>query len=89
VGHELQVQQDEKRRMVFKMGHHAAIIGFEKVLQHQAGKQLMLGKLLGTANMTIERQRSPRGRQSRPNHRLRRLARNRHTDITKQKPLAG
>ena len=78
VRHAAKFQQLHQRRMIDEMGHHPAIIGLEKVLQHQASEQLMLGELLGTIKMRIGRQRSTRRRQCRQYNRLRRLAGNCH-----------
>jgi hypothetical protein len=75
--------------MIFQMGHDASIIGLQEVLEHQAGEQLMLRKLLGTARMPIGRQRSARRRQGGPHHILRRLARNRHINNTQPVTLAN
>ena len=35
---------------------HAAIIGFEKLFEHQAGEQLMLGELLRAETVCVGRQ---------------------------------
>jgi len=82
VGHRAEIQDRHQRRMIGQMSHEPTIVRFEKVLQHQAGEQLMLRELLGTARMGIQWQRPPRHRQRRSYDCLRRLARNRHIHVT-------
>ena len=73
VGNLLQSQNGEQRRIVPEMGRQAAVVGPQKVLQHQAGKQLMLRELPGTATVRILGQRPPRRRQRRQHHGFRRF----------------
>ncbi len=48
-----QINRSGQRRAVLQMLNDAAIVGLEKILQHQAGKQLMLCKLFRTELMTV------------------------------------
>ena len=85
VGNLLQFQSGKQRRIVLEMGRQAAIVGPQKVLQHQAGEQLMLRELLGTVAVSILRQRPPRRSQRRQNHRLGRFTRPCHNCCTQQR----
>lgn len=71
VGNDFQFQQFAQRGMVFEVGRQATIIDLQKVLEDQAGKELILRKLLGAETVAIFWQRPPSRRQSRPRHRLR------------------
>ena len=73
VGNLLQFQNGKQRRMVFKMGRQAAVVGPQEVLQHQAGEQLVLRELLGTVAVRMLRQRPPRRSQGGQHHGFRRF----------------
>lgn len=83
-----QREQVCERRIIFQMGHHAAIVGSQEALQRQTGKELMLGELLRTTAMCIFWQRLLRGRQCSQHHRLRRFASDRHIIVTRPAQLA-
>ena len=80
-----QCQQSRQRRVVFQVRHDAPIIGPQKVLQRQAGEQLMLGECLGTVLVGVLRQRLLRCCQRRQHYQFRRFTRRRHAYITKAK----
>ena len=61
-----------------QMPDHTAIIGPEKVLQHQTGEKLMLRKLFGTVLVAICWQRLPGDTPGCHYYRFRRFARNTH-----------
>jgi len=82
VWHASQPNRLDQRRAIGKLGHHAPIVRFEKVLEHQAGKELMLRERLGAVAMRIERQGVLRGRQSGQQDRSRRLTRRCHAPFT-------
>ena len=82
VGNLLQFQRGEQRRMVLEMGRQAAVVGPQKVLQHQAGEQLVLRELLGTTAVSMLRQRPPRRRQGGQHHGFRRFTGERHNCCT-------
>ena len=75
VGKLFQVECFDQRRMIRKMRDDPAVIGLEKTFERQASEELMLRELLGTAGMSISRQRSTRRRQGSQHNCLRRLAR--------------
>ena len=89
VRHAAQTQDLSERRMIDQVSHDAAVVGLQEVLQHQAGKQLMLRKLLGTVRMRVQRQHLPRCRQRRTNNRIRRITGNSHIVITHPIELAA
>ncbi len=56
VGNLLQSQLRDERRIVGQVDRQAPIVGLQKLLQHQAGEELMLRELLGTIPMGVLRQ---------------------------------
>ena len=74
--------------MIRQLRDDASIVGLEEVLQHQAGEQLMLRKLLRTVRMRVEWQHALCGHKRRPRHGLRRFAGYRHILGTHSTELA-
>ena len=77
-----ELQRLKQRRTIGQMSHHAPIVGLQKALQHQTGKELMLRELLRAVAMRVERQRPLGSRQRRQQHCARRLARSCHAFLT-------
>ncbi len=59
----LQFYDFDQCRMVGQVGNNASIVGFEKVLQNQAGEELMLREDLRTILMRVGRERPTRSGQ--------------------------
>ena len=64
--------------MVGQVFDDASIVGFQKVLEHQAGEELMLSKNLGAIPVCVSRQRTAGNRQRGQHHLSRRFTRRRH-----------
>ena len=74
----LEAQELNQRRIVGQLHDQAPIIGLPKVLQDEAGKQLMLCENLWAATVRVSRQLLSRNLQGHPCNPSRRLARNTH-----------
>jgi hypothetical protein len=63
VRHASQFQGRHQARTIAELTYHAAVIGLEKVLQYEAGEQLMLRELLRTKLVCVKWQRATSRRQ--------------------------
>jgi hypothetical protein len=60
VGNLPESQHRHEGRIVGQMGRQAPVVGSQKVLQHEAGEELMLRELFGTIPMCVLRKCPPR-----------------------------
>ena len=56
MGHAFELDRGPQAVAVFQDLHDAAVVGFEELLEHQAGEELVLREFLGAEAMAVGRQ---------------------------------
>lgn len=85
MGHQPQSNHTAQIRRVAEQRRQLAIVKLQKLLQHEAGKELWLGKLLGAKLMRVVVQRARAHEIGHLQHLPRALARRAHHSVLRTK----